>query len=163
MTWDKNVMRCRWHQHDIKILPRGRKTVGYPSNKLVYLDGTRNCNYFQIPSDYIKKNQHRNPIINRLHAPAQQLYQIWRGSMRWYWLYNGKESGLKLLPVCILTISKSHRIPENVHREPCMVKTVYFSTEAKSCAKYEQDPLDIMGCRMVTKRNERKDGCRVRQ
>ena len=110
-----------------------------------------------------KKNQHRNPIINRLHAPAQQLYQIWRGSMRWYWLYNGKESGLKLLPVCILTISKSHRIPENVHREPCMVKTVHFSTEAKSCAKYEQDPLNIMGCRMVTKRNERKDGCRVRQ
>ena len=44
-----------------------------------------------------------------------------------------------------------------------MIKTVHVSTEAKNCAKYEQDQLNIVGYRMVTKRNERKDGCRLRQ
>ena len=43
------------------------------------------------------KNQHRNAMINRLHAPAQQLYQIWRGSVRWYWLYTPPSKSLASL------------------------------------------------------------------
>ena len=56
----------------------------------------------------------------------------------------------KQVSQCIHKISKCHRIPENEHTNP-IINKVHAPTKVNGCAKYEQDPLNIVGCRVITK------------
>ena len=63
--------------------------------------------------------------------------------------------------MCIHKISKFRRNLENQHRGP-IINRAHAPTKVKSCAKYQQDPLNIVGCRAVT-RLGRTDGQTDRQ
>ena len=50
---------------------------------------------------------------------------------------------------CIHKISKCHWLLDNEHRNP-IINRVDAPIKVNDCTKYEQDPLNIVGCRVVT-------------
>ena len=57
---------------------------------------------------------------------------------------------------CIHTIRKCHRILENVHRN-LIINRAHVPIKGNGCTKYEQNPFNSVGCRVVTKTG-RMDG-----
>ena len=62
----------------------------------------------------------------------------------------------KQVSQCIHKISKCHWTLENEHRKP-IINTFHAPTKVNGCTKYEQDLLNIVGCRVVM-RAGRTDG-----
>ena len=82
------------------------------------------------PKDYCQKSYPRNrqhcPVDGNPH-PVQSKKQVSQ---------------------CIHKISKCHWILDNQHKNP-IISTVHAHTKINGYTKYEQDPLNIVGCRMV--------------
>ena len=102
-------------------------------------------------SHRIHENEHRDPMINRVHDPTMV-----NGCTKY------EHDPLDIVGCRAVTragwtshhvfikFSKSHRIQENQHRDP-QINRVHPPTKVNGCTKYQQDPFNIVGCRAVTR------------